>query len=172
MAPMLSKQSTRPTHISRPSLSGQGSSQPFSPSGATTASSQGGYSYSQYGGYGQSPVGSTMNTSQAPPPSQQLVGNNGAMGPPGQGQHQRKISSSGGKFQGLNISGPTQLAGSTAGPNASRGPAGADASATLSAQEKMEQTKEVARVHFRALRSFLWTWLENGKSDDVGVFCR
>jgi hypothetical protein len=147
----------RPSHSSRPSISNnQSSSHPFSPSAVTTASSQGGYSYSQYGYNNSSPglaPGQPNNSSQQQQQHQQQQqptrsgsSNNLASQVP-----QRQVSGSRPLLQqqGRNVSGA-----STSTSNQGNG---------AIAQEKFDQAREIARIHFRALKSFLWTWLQNGQ---------
>lgn len=141
----------RPTHISRPSLTQNGSaSHQFSPSAMTASSSQGGYSYSQYAGYGNNPTsGSGPATSPGIPPSGGMT-RTGSSGGLSNQQHSRQPSGT----RGPGILLPP---GSSTNRNVSSGQA-----PQAGAQEKSDQAREVARVHFKALRTFLWTWLENG----------
>ena len=174
MAPSLNP--LRPSHSSRPSVSSQqGSSHPFSPSGQTTASSQGGYSYSQYGGYSSTSPGLAPNQSQqsqSQPPSN----------PPRSGSSNNLASSTGSAqsqsspFHGRQPSGSRPPQGILLNGRSASGSSGVQQQQQQQqqpqqsqqvTQEKLDQARDIAKVHYQALRGFLWTWLENGQSHAI-----
>jgi hypothetical protein len=155
MAPSLNP--LRPTHSSRPSLSSQqGGSHPFSPSAQTTTSSQGGYSYSQYGGYSSTSPGLPPN--QAPP----------SQNPPRSGSSNNLASSASSgqsqQYHNRQPSGSRPPQGILLNGRSASGSSGVQQQSQQVTQEKLDQARDVAKVHYQALRAFLWTWLENGQS--------